>query len=444
MNDLFLERMKRDLKEDYPAFETSLEQPMYKGLSYHPKKITEEMLKANTPLLEPSPFYAYGYYIDRSLGNHPYHIAGAFYLQEPSASAAVTILDVQPSDTVLDLCAAPGGKSSQILSQLQDGFLVSNEYDGKRARILLSNLERMSAQNFCLIQGDTKVVCEELESCFDRVLVDAPCSGEGMMKKHDAAQDNWSLENIQQCAMRQAYILDQAYKALKKGGYMVYSTCTYAREENEETIAAFLKRHPDMQQVDPEVSFGQRGFDTPGMDADKVVRIFPMQKGEGHFICKMQKKQGDIKELPVKKIRKKDQDIDDLHKLLVKIPTYTIWQEDSLYMMDHPFIEFRKTHCLRQGILAGSRIKKRFEPAHAMFMAFPKENYKQSIELDLEQMDEVMHGLQIPYECKKGYTCYCIDGIPFGFGKSDGHRINNRIPKGLRLLPKSHVTKGDF
>lgn len=444
MNDLFLERMKKDLKEDFAAFEKSLEQPMYKGLSYHPKKITEDKLKANTPVLEHSPFYSYGYYIDQSLGNHPYHIAGAFYLQEPSASSAVTVLDIQPTDTVLDLCAAPGGKSSQILSQLTDGFLVTNEYDGKRARVLLSNLERMSAQNFCLTQGDTKVVCEELASCFDRVLVDAPCSGEGMMKKHDAAQDNWSLENIHQCALRQAYILDQAYKALKKGGYMVYSTCTYAKEENEETIAAFLKRHPDMRQVDPEVTFGQKGFSTPGMDANKVVRIFPMQKGEGHFICKMQKMQGDIKELPVKKVSKKDQNLDFLREFIVHIPKYGYWKENDLYCMDHPFLELKKTHCLRQGIFAGSNIKKRFEPAHALFMAFPKENYRQSIELDLKQMDHVMHGLQIPYKSEKGYTCYCIDGIPFGFGKSDGQRINNRIPKGLRLLPKSHVTKGDF
>lgn len=444
MNDLFLERMKQDLKEDFAAFEKSLEQPMYKGLSYHPKKITEDKLKANTPVLEHSPFYSYGYYIDQSLGNHPYHIAGAFYLQEPSASSAVTVLDVQPTDTVLDLCAAPGGKSSQILSQLTDGFLVTNEYDGKRARVLLSNLERMSAQNFCLTQGDTKVVCEELASCFDRVLVDAPCSGEGMMKKHDAAQDNWSLENIHQCALRQAYILDQAYKALKKGGYMVYSTCTYAKEENEETIAAFLKRHPDMRQVDPEVTSGQKGFSTPGMDANKVVRIFPMQKGEGHFICKMQKMQGDIKELPVKKVSKRNQNLDFLREFIVHIPKYGYWKENDLYCMDHPFLELKKTHCLRQGIFAGSIIKKRFEPAHALFMAFPKDNYRQSIELDLKQMDDVMHGLQIPYKSEKGYTCYCIDGIPFGFGKSDGQRINNRIPKGLRLLPKSHVTKGDF
>ena len=225
---------------------------------------------------------------------------------------------------------------------------------------------------------------------------------------------------------------------------MVYSTCTYAREENEETIASFLKRHPDMQQVDPGVSFGQRGFDTPGMDADKVVRIFPMQKGEGHFICKMQKMQGEVRKLPIKKVRKKDQCDDILQEFLVNIPKYAYQQDDAFYIMDHPFIEFKKTHCLRQGILAGNLVKKRFEPAHALFMAFSKENYKQSVELDLAQMDEVMHGLQIPYECKKGYTCYCIDGIPFGFGKSDGHKINNRIPKGLRLLPKSHVTKGDF
>ena len=191
MNALFLERMKHDLQDAYPAFEKTLDQPMYRGLRYHPGKIDEEKIRQNVTVLEKSPFCTTGYYVNQALGHHPYHIAGAFYLQEPSASGAVTVLDVQPGDVVLDLCAAPGGKSTQIAAQLQDGFLVCNEIDARRARVLLSNLERMGVRNFCLTNAETQTLCEELSACFDKVLVDAPCSGEGMMKKHDEASEKF-------------------------------------------------------------------------------------------------------------------------------------------------------------------------------------------------------------------------------------------------------------
>ena len=185
---------------------------------------------------EKTPFSDNGYYIPadiKSIGDEPFHHAGAFYVQEPSACSAVTVLNVQKGDRVLDLCAAPGGKSTQIASVLGNGFLVSNEYDAKRSRILLSNMERMGVMNMCITNSDTGKLCSQLQECFDKVLVDAPCSGEGMIKKHDAASDGWSLDHILFCASRQKEILSNAYKALKKDGIVVYSTCTYAKEENE-------------------------------------------------------------------------------------------------------------------------------------------------------------------------------------------------------------------
>ncbi len=442
METLFLERMKNELKEDYEAFVDSLSSPLLRGLRYDPRKLSREKLEANVPLGKPSPFCPQSFYVDRPLGNHPYHLAGAFYLQEPSASSAVQILDVQPEDIVLDLCAAPGGKSTQIASHLDDGILVCNEYDSKRAMVLLSNLERMGVQNFVLTQGEVGPLCEELHDCFDKVLVDAPCSGEGMMKKHDAAMQSWSLEHVQACARRQKEILSCAYRALKKDGILVYSTCTYSKEENEEVIAAFLKEHPDMIQIDPDCSFGRRGIPTLGMDAQKVVRIYPMDGGEGHFVCKMQKTAGTKRALPIQKLKKRDRKTEEaLGQWIRSIPKHILVQKDHVYVMDHPFLKLSQVRVLRQGVLAGTWIKNRLEPAHALFQAFSKENYVLTQELSLEQMDEVMHGAPIVSQVSKGYVAYCIDGSPFGFGKSDGHRINNKIPKGLRLLPGSHVKK---
>lgn len=442
METLFLKRMKNDLKDDYEAFVESLSRPLLRGLRYDPRKITLEKLKDNAPLGKQSPFCPQSFYVDQALGNHPYHIAGAFYLQEPSASSAVEILDVQPDDIVLDLCAAPGGKTTQIASRLEDGFLVCNEYDPKRAMVLLSNLERMGVRNFALTQGEVGPLCEQLHDCFDKVLVDAPCSGEGMMKKHDAAMQSWSLNHVEACARRQKEILSSAYQALKKDGILVYSTCTYSREENEEVIAAFLKEHPDMIQIDPHGSFGRQGIPTPGMDAKKVVRIYPMDGGEGHFVCKMKKIEGQTRALPTQKLKKTDlKTQEELKKWIHWIPDQIRIQNNQVYVMDHPFLKCSQVRMIRQGVLAGTWIKNRLEPAHALFQAFPKENYVLTQELSLEQMDEVMHGAPIASQVSKGYVAYCIDGLPFGFGKSDGQRINNKIPKGLRLLPGSHVKK---
>lgn len=384
----------------------------------------------------PSLFSKNSFYVDSALGNHPFHIAGAFYLQEPSASAPVEIMDVQPNDIVLDLCAAPGSKSTQIAQSLGDkGFLLSNEIDSKRVKILLSNMERMGIVNMAVTNMTPESICSKLEGCFDKVLVDAPCSGEGMMKKHEIAKDNWSLDNVLFCAKRQKEILSQAYKALKKEGILVYSTCTYAREENEDVIEWLLNEYEDMELINIEASFGREGF-IPG-----VRRIFPMDHGEGHFIAKLKKKSGieknisNLKSSPLDTLVKsflKDQIMEDDYYFYV--------DHDKVYMMKRPFMDLKKIKVLRQGLYIGDIIKKRFEPAHAFYMANCLK-YLKTVDVSIETMDKFMHGLEIEQESKKGYVALSYKGINFGFGKSDGKRIKNKIPKGLRLMEGSHVLK---
>lgn len=443
MNSKFLERIQAYIPNEYEDFIQSLNIPLYKGVRVNTKKLSVEKFLPCFENLKPSPFSKDAYYIDHSIGNHPYHICGGLYMQEPSASSAVTILDPQEDDIVLDLCAAPGSKSTQIARALKNGFLLSNEYESKRAQILLSNMERMGVSNFAITNMDTKVLCKQLPQCFDKILVDAPCSGEGMMKKHDAASEKWSMENIELCASRQKEILTNAHQSLKKDGILVYSTCTYAKEENEEVIAWFLKEFDDMELVEIEADFGRPGLETEGMDASKVCRIFPMDHGEGHFIAKLKKNGGSSKSLPVQNSHKVDGCVQKFLKEQVENPMTYFYVEkgkdhDKVFMMNHPFLKLKKGNVVRQGVYVGNVIKSRFEPAHAFYMNEALQ-YKRTFDCTLEQMDACMHGLELAEKTERGYVAFCFDGLPFGFGKSDGNRITNKIPKGLRLLPNSHV-----
>lgn len=429
--EMYFSRMKELLQEEYHDYIDSLSMPLYRGMRVNLKKAK---LEEFDHLDRPSKFCKESYYVDKPLGNHPLHICGCFYLQEPSASSAVEILDVKEDDYVLDLCAAPGGKSTQIASHLKNGYLVSNEIDAKRAKILLSNMERMGVKNMAVTNTSVDKLAKVFDCCFDKILVDAPCSGEGMIKKHDIALNNWSIENIELCASRQKEILEHAYSMLKPGGIIVYSTCTYALEEDEDVVLSFLEKHGDMELLDPKVSWGRKGY----KDLN-VRRIFPMDGGEGHFIAKMQKKDGSIGKFPVLKGKKLDKVAEKfLSEQLHSLPAYYYVDKERVYGMDVPFADFKKVKVLRQGVYLGDVIKNRFEPSHSFYMVADFD-YKRKIDVSLEEMDRFMHGEVLQKECDKGYVAVCYKGHPFGFGKSDGKQIKNKIPKGLRLLPNSHV-----
>jgi NOL1/NOP2/fmu family ribosome biogenesis protein/precorrin-6B methylase 2 len=369
-------------------------------------------------------------------------------MQEPSASAAVQGLDIKQGMRVLDLCAAPGSKSTQIAELLEDGFLIANEYDSKRAQILLSNFERMGVDNFLCTNMDTKVLCSQLPGFFDRILVDAPCSGEGMMKKHEKAWSEWSLDNIELCADRQKEILTNAWIALKPGGRLVYSTCTYAKEENEAIVSWLLETFPDAKQVPfTDRKFGRTGYPYSGIDETLVRRIYPMDGGDGHFMAAFEKtgeETAGAKEnwLKPAKLEKEAADFIQQH-LSDGFTYYQSIKKDgkvSVYGMDQPFLKLKKGNIIRQGVYIGDIVKGRFEPAHAFFLSekYAKHGLSKT-KTDLEQMDAFYHGSQLSVAAPRGYRGLCYNGIPYGFGKSDGSRITNKLPKGLRLLEKSHL-----
>ena len=258
----FLNIMKETLRDDFDEYLSFLDETPYRGMRINTLKADVDLIRDKIGFeIESLPFYDKGFYIDNNLkgvGNHPFHHCGAIYLQEPSAMSAVTVLDVKPYDKVLDLCAAPGGKSTQIAAELQGkGLLWSNEYVSSRAKILAYNIERCGVKNAVVSNADTSKIAENLGGYFDKVLVDAPCSGEGMIRREQNAITEWKKENRDMCAIRQAEILDNAAMCVKQGGTLVYSTCTLSLEENEITVENFLQRNPGFELVEIPKQFGR-------------------------------------------------------------------------------------------------------------------------------------------------------------------------------------------
>lgn len=437
--NIFLERMKSLLGDEFEEFLKFYSGENFRGIRVNTLKCSPEKLIALLDFpLEPTPFCPLGYYLPpefQGLGNNPLHHAGAFYIQEPSAASAVTMLGVRPTDRVLDLCAAPGGKSTQIAAELNSqGLLWANEIIQSRALILLSNIERMGVRNAVVSSCHPATLCDSLRGYFDKILVDAPCSGEGMFRKNGEAQRQWSEEHVKSCAKRQLQILNCAKNALKKNGVMVYSTCTFSPEENEGVINEFLRENPDFILEDSGVSFGR-----PTLEYAR--RIFPMDGGEGHFAARMRKTSdadfaGDIK-APDVKIPPQALELYD--RLFPGRALGNNFEEAKgrVYIVPERSPCTRGLSVLRRGVLLGEVRKNRFEPHHSAFMAARVEDCGSVIDLDVNsaQIKSFLRGqeLAVPGELK-GYTAVSVNGVTVGFGKASGGRLKNKYPKGLRIL----------
>ena len=434
----FLGRMKSMLGDEYESFLKYYESEHFRGLRVNTLKCSPEKLKKLIGFdLEPTPFCPNGFYIPKdvqSLGNSPLHHCGAFYIQEPSATSAAEMLGVEEGDFVLDLCAAPGGKSTQIGSMLNGtGLLWSNEIVKSRANILLSNIERMGISNAVVSNAHPEQLCERLAGRFDKVLVDAPCSGEGMFRKNGEAQTEWSAEHVRSCAERQLHILDSAKKALKAGGVLVYSTCTFSREENEGVISRFLDENPDFALEDSGVSFGR-----PALDYAR--RIFPMDGGEGHFAARLRKKGMSVRNaVPEISVKADSAVLDFYDSLFVGRPfgeNITLIK-DKIIILPKNYQPADGVSVLRAGVILGEIVKRRFEPHHSAFAAAKKADCVNSVdfEADSAEIKAFLHGEEIAVPAEiKGYCAVCVSGMTVGFGKASNGRLKNKYPKGLRTL----------
>ena len=425
--EAFLQRMEAQLGSEYPAFLESLERPRAVALRFNP-------LKGERPVLPfvgaPVPWEPEGFYYDPETrpGLHVYHEAGVYYLQEASAMAPVALLDPKPGERVCDLCAAPGGKTTQIAGRmLGRGFLVCNEINPKRAKILSRNIERMGVANALVTNEHPETLASRFPGFFDRVLVDAPCSGEGMFRKEEAAVTDWSQETVQMCARRQREILDSAARLVRPGGRLVYSTCTFAPEEDEETVAAFLEAHPEFTPEPVEAPWF-----VPGENAS--YRMWPHKLlGEGHFAAVLRKTQGESGEVPACPGGKCPKAWESFAKELdITLPEgKAVSFGQSLYWAPTELPELNRLKVLRPGLELGTERKGRFEPAHALALWLKTCAVTESFPPESPEMKAYLHGDVVP-SGKKGWCLVQAGGYAIGWGKGDGSVLKNHYPKGLR------------
>ncbi len=425
--EAFLNRIQQQLGDEYPAFLESLERPRAVALRFNP-------LKGKAPELpfvgESVPWEPMGNYYDPQArpGLHPYHEAGVYYLQEASAMAPVRLLDPQPGERVCDLCAAPGGKTTQIAGAMAgQGFLLCNEINSKRAKILSRNIERMGVANALVTNEHPQTLADRYAGYFDRVLIDAPCSGEGMFRKEEAAVTDWSPETVEMCARRQTEILHSGAQLVRPGGRLVYSTCTFAPEENEQAVAQFLQTHPEFE---PET------VDAPWFTAGEngSFRLWPYKLlGEGHFAAVL-RKSGDAptegslaagEKLPV--LWKEFAAQMDITLPAGKAVTFG----SSLYWAPEDMPDIRGIKVQRPGLELGELKKGRFEPAHALAMWLHTAANTQDFAAESGQIRDYMNGQTIPSNAK-GWCLVTVDGYAIGWGKGDGNVLKNHYPKGLR------------
>ena len=425
--EAFLSRMKAQLGIEYGDFLKSLERPRAVALRFNP-------LKGETPVLpfvgESVPWEPFGWYYDPESrpGLHVFHEAGVYYLQEASAMAPVALLDPQPGERVCDLCAAPGGKSTQIAGRMGgEGFLLCNEWSPKRAKILSRNIERMGVSNALVTNENVENLAKRFAGFFDRVLVDAPCSGEGMFRKEEAAVTDWSQETVEMCARRQAEILNSAAKLVRPGGRLVYSTCTFAPEEDEGAVAAFLESHPDFS---PEI------LETPWFAPveNGGHRMWPHKLlGEGHFAAVLRKNEGEEGDPPISGGEKLPKEwLSFAKEMGIQLPAgKAVSFGQNLFWAPAEMPDIQKLKVLRPGLELGEVKKGRFEPAHALALWLKDCANVQSYGADSEEMKAYIHGEVVPSE-KKGWCLVQAGGYSIGWGKGDGRVLKNHYPKGLR------------
>lgn len=453
----FEKKMKAFLGNEWDDFLYSYDNNRFQALRFNTLKVQspeERMRILKTLKISSDKRVSWAnaaYYFDENVrpGKHPYHEMGLYYIQEPSAMSAAALLAPKPGMRVLDLCAAPGGKSTQLATYLGDsGLLVSNEINTQRSRILSQNIERMGIKNAIVTNEDSFVLASHFSGFFNAIQVDAPCSGEGMFRKLPEAIEQWSMENVAICAARQKEILDNAAVMLKPGGVIVYSTCTFSKEENEDVIEYFLERYPDFT-------------------LEEMERFWPHKvDGEGHFVAKLVRRGCVDTDLKADRKTQKNKNSKNRKnetkpaltkenmKLLSEFLDETIsedmaaWIKNSrlvmfgeqLYRLPDMEVDIKGLKVQRAGLHIGEFKKQRFEPSHSLALALKLNDAKNVVKLTCDNPQtigffngqSVMLSDEQAAECKKGWALVCVDGYPAGWGKVNGAQVKNHYPKGLR------------
>lgn len=489
----FTERMQKILGEEYPAFEKSYEEVRKYGLRVNTKKITPEAFEKLAPFhLTPIPWIpnAYYYLETDAPARHPFYYAGLYYLQEPSAMTPASILPVTPGERVLDLCAAPGGKATALGAKLQGkGLLVANDISASRAKALLKNIEVFGIPNSFVTNAAPAKLAERFPEFFDKILVDAPCSGEGMFRKDADTIKAWYPQKPEECAKIQREIAVRAVDMLRPGGMLLYSTCTFAPVENEELIRYLLEQRPEMELE--EIPW-REGFSKGLGDMEKCVRLWPHKMGgEGHFMALLRKRGGEMSTVyesksvekgraskepeertAKKEKRRKGNDFSKnfreergrkgndgrnakgdalqrqaLEEFLQDISWDWNWENleirnGQVYYVSGLLPETSGIAFLRNGLYLGEVKKDRFEPSQSLAMALTMEEYRAVLNLNWEdqRLSRYLCGETIEIaeeECQrqKGWQLVCVNGYPLGWGKLVNGLLKNKYHAGWRMKP---------
>lgn len=454
----FETRMKNMLGEEFDAYKESLDIPAFHGLRVNTAKISvEEFLRISPFTLKPVPWCANGFYYDEKEqpAKHPYYYAGLYYIQEPSAMTPASVIPIEEGDFVLDICAAPGGKSTELAAKLHGtGLLVSNDISNSRAKALLKNLELFGVPNMLVVSEPSNVIADYFEGFFDKILIDAPCSGEGMFRKSSSMVKAWESNGVDMFVNLQQSILREMVRALKPGGTLVYSTCTFSPDENEQAMDYLLELEPNLEFLELPM---YEGFDTGhpewsksgNPDVTKCRRIWPHRiSGEGHFVAMLKKKDtGDY------------HGVNWYHPAKGKLPEEVLeflghinrdWdmsrmelQKERLYYLPKQMPSVKGLRMLRNGLFLGEIKKNRFEPSQSLALALKPEEFYQSVSLSVEdeRVIRYLKGETIELEeeaanagIKSGLVLLCVDCYPLGWGKLNQGSLKNKYLPGWRWM----------
>ena len=412
----FKEDIKLILNNEYDDFISTYNEESFKGLRINTLKLKNKDILPFS--LTSIPWCGEGFYYTSkdTPGKHVYHEMGLYYIQEPSAMMVAKNLEINEGDFVLDMCAAPGGKSTQAAAYLNNqGLIVSNEIIPNRAKVLSSNIERMGIKNAVVVSEDTSKLKKRFKNFFNKIIVDAPCSGEGMFRKIPEAVNEWSRENVLMCAERQKEILKNAVELLQENGRIIYSTCTFSLQEDENIVEWFLSEYTNFKLV-------------------KSHKLWPYkEKGEGHFFALFER--GDLSKsnlnLPIKKVKQNPDFVKFVKEFLNVNIEYNTQFGDNLYLS--PIDKLDGLKVLRCGLHLGELKKNRFEPSHSLALALKREDFKNVIDLNSQDKEvyKFLQGEAIETSIK-GWGVVCVDGYPLGWFKGDGTLAKNHYPKGLR------------
>ena len=453
INEAFFERMKSLLGEGYAEFESALAEPPVRGVRENPIKCRTSLAESALPL-SPLSYYEGGYALTEeiAIGKTPEHHSGMIYVQDPGAMSTLSAVDIPKGAFVLDTCAAPGGKASQLSAAVgEEGFVIANEYVPKRAKIIVGNFERLGIGNAMITSLDTAELAKHFDGAFDLVLCDAPCSGEGMFRKSQNALDDWSPENVRACAERQGTILDNIAGLTRPGGYLLYSTCTYSLEENEMTVDRFIEKHPEYSLVPVKEKLRAvtaDGITFEGAKCDSLAlcrRFYPhVSRGEGQFIAllkrseKAPKMQSIVYKDASKSITKDERRVIDAFfgESLETTPVGRVVKHgENIVLISHGCPLLPRS-VFMYGTLLGEVAKGNFKPSHHFFSVYGG-LFKQKIELsgDSDKLSAYLRGEEINVDpTYRGWCAVTYMDAVIGGGKASGGTLKNHYPKGLRDL----------